>query len=113
MEDLNLHPSVFLEMCNTLKLNGVSIDVIRLRLFPFSLKDKAWMRLHSLPLGSITTWDELTKAFLTKFFPSSKMVNLRNQITTFTRRKDDSLYEAWDQFKDLLWSCPIMDSQGG
>jgi len=57
--------------------------------------------------------DELTKAFLTKFFPSSKMVNLRNQITTFTRRKDDSLYEAWDQFKDLLWSCPIMDSQGG
>jgi len=30
LEDPNLHLSVFLEVCNTLKLNGVSIDAIRL-----------------------------------------------------------------------------------
>ena len=41
LEDPNLHLSVFLEVCDTLKLNGVSSDVIRLRLFPFSLRDKA------------------------------------------------------------------------
>jgi len=41
MEDPNLHLSVFLEVCDTLKIEGESIDVIRLRLFPFSLRDKA------------------------------------------------------------------------
>ena len=41
MEDPNLHFSIFLEVCDTLKLNGVSIDAICLRPFLFSLKDKA------------------------------------------------------------------------
>jgi len=45
-----------------LKLNGVSTDAIWLRLFPFSLKDKARAQLHSLPSGCITTWDKLTKS---------------------------------------------------
>jgi len=44
MKDPNLHLSVFLEVCNTLKLNGVLSDYIGLRLFSFSLRDKvrAW-----------------------------------------------------------------------
>jgi len=41
MEDPSLHLSIFLEVCDTLKLNGVSIDAICLRPFLFSLKDKA------------------------------------------------------------------------
>jgi len=106
MEDPNLHLSVFLEVCDTLKINGASTDVIRLRLFPFSLRDKARAWLTSLPPGSISTWDELTKPFLAKFFPHSKMASLRNQIMSFTQRKDESLYEAWEQFKDLLRLCP-------
>jgi len=51
-------------------------------------------------------WDELTKVFLTKFFPPSKMASLRNQITSFTQREDETLYEAWEQFKDLLRLWP-------
>ena len=35
MEDPNLQLSIFLEVCDTLKLNGASTDVIRLRFFPF------------------------------------------------------------------------------
>jgi len=49
LEDPNLHISVFLEVYDTLKLNGVSSDAIRLYLFPFSLRDKARAWLHSLP----------------------------------------------------------------
>ena len=41
LEDPNLHLSVSLEVFNTLKLNKVSSDAIRLRLFPFSLRHKA------------------------------------------------------------------------
>jgi hypothetical protein len=40
-EDSNLHLSIFLKICNTLKVNGVTDDAIRLKLFPFSLIGKA------------------------------------------------------------------------
>jgi len=105
MKDPNLHLPIFLEVCDTLKLNEVSTDAICLRLFPFLVKDKARAWLHSLPSDSIHTWDELTRAFLAKFFPPCKIASLRNQITTFTQREDELLYEAWERFKDLLQLC--------
>ena len=40
-EDPNANILNFLEVCDTMKYNGVSDDAIRLQLFPFSLKDKA------------------------------------------------------------------------
>ena len=109
MEDPSFHLSVFLEVCDTLKINGASTDAIRLRLFPFSLRDKARAWLHSLLPGSISSWDELTKAFFARFFPPSKMASLKNQITSFTQREDETLYEAWERFKDLIRLWPHHD----
>ena len=40
-EDLNEHMGRFLGMANIVKLNGVRPDVIKLQLFPFSLRDTA------------------------------------------------------------------------
>jgi len=105
LEDPNLHISVFIEVCDTLKLNKVSTDVIQLHLFPFSLRDKARAWLHSLPSGYITAWDKLTRAFLAKFFSPSKMASLRNQIIKFTQKDEETLYKAWEWFKDLLCLC--------
>nr|GFA96306.1 reverse transcriptase domain-containing protein [Tanacetum cinerariifolium] len=34
------------------------------------------------------------------------MTNLRNEITRFQQRFDESFYEAWDRFNDLLRACP-------
>nr|GEZ15866.1 hypothetical protein [Tanacetum cinerariifolium]GFA09738.1 hypothetical protein [Tanacetum cinerariifolium] len=39
-------------------------------------------------------------------FPPSKTTNLRNEITRFQQRFDESFYEAWDRFNDLLRACP-------
>ena len=40
-EDPNNHILIFLVVCDTVKYNGVSNDAIWIRLFPFSLKEKA------------------------------------------------------------------------
>lgn len=56
--DPNFHLATFCEMCDTFKMNFVSDDAILLLLFPFSLRDKAKALLQSLPVGSITIWEQ-------------------------------------------------------
>ena len=56
-EDPYAHILTFLNMCATFKINRVTDDAIRLRLFPFSVRDKAQLWLASLSNESIITWD--------------------------------------------------------
>ena len=44
----NVHLATFLEIADTVKMIGMKEDVIRMRLFPFSLKDGARGWLQSL-----------------------------------------------------------------
>ena len=46
-----------MRMANTVKLNGVRPKVIRLQLFPFSLRDVAATWFESLPIGSARNWE--------------------------------------------------------
>ncbi|GKC28103.1 reverse transcriptase domain-containing protein [Tanacetum coccineum] len=62
--------------------------------------------LEKEPPRSIQTWDDLVAKFINQFFPPSKTTNLRNEITNFKQRFDESFSEAWDRFKDLLRACP-------
>nr|GEY55863.1 reverse transcriptase domain-containing protein [Tanacetum cinerariifolium] len=79
---------------------------IKLMLFPFSVEGVARIWLEKEPPRSIQTWDDLVSKFINQFFPPSKTTNLRNEITRFQQRFDESLYEAWDRFNDLLRACP-------
>ena len=70
-EDPNEHLGRFLKMENTMKLNGLRTEVIKLHLFPFSLRYITATRYESLPYGSVDTWEELVEAYLGRFFPPS------------------------------------------
>ena len=87
-------------------INGAMDNAIRLRLFQFSLRDKARAWLKSLPQGTLTTWDMVAKKFLEKYFPPAKSAKMRNDITSFTQADGESFYESWERYKELLAKCP-------
>ena len=62
-EDPNLHIAIFLEICDMIRVNGVTDDAIRFRLFSFSLKDKVKEWLNFLPAWSISDWATITQKF--------------------------------------------------
>nr|GFB64044.1 reverse transcriptase domain-containing protein [Tanacetum cinerariifolium] len=71
----------------------------------FELKHaRIW--LEKEPPRSIQTWADLVSKFINQFFPPSKTRNLHNEITRFQQRFDESFYEAWELFNDLLRACP-------
>nr|GEW59584.1 reverse transcriptase domain-containing protein [Tanacetum cinerariifolium] len=61
--------------------------------------------LEKEPPRSIQTWDDLVSKFFNQIFPPSKTINLHNEIMRFQQRFDESFYEAWDRFNDLLTAC--------
>ena len=95
-EDPNEHLGQFLRIANTVKLNGVRTEVIKLQLFPFSLRDIAATWFDSLPNGSVNTWEELMEAYFSRFFPPSLPSERIGEITTFKLGGDKGMYTAWE-----------------
>nr|GFB17630.1 reverse transcriptase domain-containing protein [Tanacetum cinerariifolium] len=79
---------------------------IKLLLFPFSLEGEARIWLDKEPPRSILTWKDLVSKFINQFFPPSKTTYLRNEITNFLQKSNETFNEAWERFKDLLLQCP-------
>ncbi|XP_058217250.1 uncharacterized protein LOC131328307 [Rhododendron vialii] len=68
---------------------------------------KHW--LSTLPANSITSWAQMSAAFLKKFFPIGKTLRLRQEITTFQQAENEQFYEAWERYGDLIRKCPHHD----
>ncbi|GJW14083.1 reverse transcriptase domain-containing protein [Tanacetum coccineum] len=105
-EDPHAHIRYFNKITSTMKFPNVPSTSVKLMLFPFSLEGAARIWLEKEPPQSILTWDDLVSKFINKFFPPSKTTNLRNEITRFQQKFDETFYEAWDRFNDLLRGCP-------
>ncbi|GJZ02313.1 reverse transcriptase domain-containing protein [Tanacetum coccineum] len=105
-EDPHAHIRYFNKITSTMRFPDIPSTSIKLMLFPFSLEGSARIWLEKEPPRSILTWDDLVSKFINQFFPPLKTTNLRNEITRFQQRFDESFYEAWDRFNDLLRACP-------
>ena len=56
---------------------------MKMKLFPFSLRDSVKIRFTSLARNSIDSWNKCKDAFITKYFPPTKIISLRTQIMNF------------------------------
>ncbi|RVW22911.1 hypothetical protein CK203_107861 [Vitis vinifera] len=96
----------FEDVCNTFQEEGTTIKLMRLKLFPFTLKDKAKIWLNSLRPRSIRTWTELQADFLKKFFPTHRTNGLKRQISNFSARENEKFYECWERYMETINACP-------
>nr|GEW09184.1 hypothetical protein [Tanacetum cinerariifolium] len=104
-DDANKHLDRFLHVTQSIKVNGVTDDALRLYLFPYSLTHHATTWFDRLPRNSINTFKQMAKMFLGKYFPPSMVTKLRNEITNFGQRPDESLFEAWERYKLSIDRC--------
>ncbi|GJY53784.1 reverse transcriptase domain-containing protein [Tanacetum coccineum] len=105
-QDPHNHLRFFNKVTSTFRHPDVPNTSIKLLLFPFSLEGEARIWLDKEPPRSILTWDDLVSKFINQFFPPSKTTYLRNEITTFYQKPNETFNEAWERFKGLLRQCP-------
>ena len=95
MENKNPYTHIrdFEEVCTTFKEGAFDIDLLKLKAFPLTLKDKAKIWLNSLRLRTIRNWTELQAEFLKKFFSAHKTNNLKRKIYTFASHDSERFYQ--------------------
>nr|GEU37013.1 reverse transcriptase domain-containing protein [Tanacetum cinerariifolium] len=105
-DDANKHLDKFLHVTQSIKVNEVTDDALRLYLFPYSLTHHSTAWFDRLPRNSINTFEQMAKMILGKYFPPSMVTKLINEITNFRQRPDESLFEAWERYKLSIDRCP-------
>ncbi|GKC10393.1 hypothetical protein Tco_1007175 [Tanacetum coccineum] len=108
-EDAHDHIDWVLSIVGLFNIPGVSKDAVMLQVFPFTLIGVAKRWGDRLAPGTINTWDLLKKAFIQRYFPPSKTAKQLEDIHNFQQAGDESLYQAWKRYNDLLYKCPTHD----
>ncbi|GJY73757.1 hypothetical protein Tco_0478188 [Tanacetum coccineum] len=105
-EDANEHIKKVLEIVDLFHILKVTQDQIMLRAFLVSLTGAASRWLGNQPSGSIITWEILKTKFLNKYCPPARTAKKMKEINNFQQEPDESLFRAWERFKELLMKCP-------
>ncbi|XP_021975467.1 uncharacterized protein LOC110870591 [Helianthus annuus] len=96
-------------ICSTIGKQGFTLEEVKLRVFQFSLKDRAKQWFSILPSDSIRTWDEMQRTFLEEYYPMSKTSEDRNAIKSFSQHVGETFHEAFKCFNEMLRMCPHHD----
>ncbi|CAN6544516.1 unnamed protein product [Malus baccata var. baccata] len=81
MEEPNKHLKEFEVVCSSMTPINVDGNILMMKTFPFSLLERAKDWLYELAPGTVTSWDSMKRAFLEKFFPTSRVILLRKRIS--------------------------------
>ncbi|GJZ24709.1 reverse transcriptase domain-containing protein [Tanacetum coccineum] len=65
------HIREFLAICNMFRYGKTQSEAVKLMIFPLSLSDEAKTWFNELNEESITSWEQMRKAFINRFFPPS------------------------------------------
>ena len=108
MENENPYTHIrdFEEVCITFKEGAIDMNLLKLKAFPLTLKDKAKIWLNSPRPKTIRSWAELQAKFLKKFFSAHKTNNLKRQIYTFAALDNERFYQCWERFIETISACP-------
>ncbi|XP_050254844.1 uncharacterized protein LOC126700677 [Quercus robur] len=104
-ENPYVHVRAFEKVISSFYAQNV-IETAKLRFFPFLLKDKARGWLYILKPRSIGSWREMAKEFFKKHFPPHKVQQVKRRIASFVQGENETLYQAWERYKDLFNFCP-------
>ncbi|GKC24832.1 uncharacterized mitochondrial protein-like protein [Tanacetum coccineum] len=113
-EDANEHIEKVLEIVDRFHIPNITQDQIMLRAFLMPLTGAMSHWLRNKPVGSIKTWEDLSAKFLSKYCPPARTAKKMKEINNFQQEPDETLYQAWERFKELLMKCPqhkLMDMQ--
>ena len=105
-DDAVVHLNNFVELCEMQKYKDIDEDLIKLKLFPFSLRGRAKEWLLSLPRNSIDSWTKCKDAFIGKYYPPAKIISLRSGIMNFRQHDTEHVAQAWERMKSLVKNCP-------
>ncbi|CAN6580968.1 unnamed protein product [Malus baccata var. baccata] len=106
MEDPNKHLKEFEVVCSSMTPINVDGSVLKMKAFPFSLMEKAKDWLYELAPGMVTSWESMKRAFLEKFFLTSRVILLRKRISGIQQDEGESFPTYFERFKSLVASCP-------
>ena len=101
-EDDAAHFNTFVELCDMQKSKDENNDIIKLKLFPFSLRDRAKEWLVSLPKNSIDSWTKCKDDFIGNYFPPAKNISLRNQIMNIKQLDQEHVAQSWERMKLMI-----------
>nr|GEW15793.1 reverse transcriptase domain-containing protein [Tanacetum cinerariifolium] len=93
-QDQHNHLCFFIKVTSTFRHPEVPNTTIKLLLFPFSLEGEARIWLDKEPPRSILTREDLVSKFINQFFTPSKTTYLRNEITNFLQKPNETFNEA-------------------
>src|ERR1041384_8125671 len=105
-EDAALHLNNFIELRDMHKYKEVDGDIVKLKLCPFSLRGRAKEWLQSLPKNSIDSWSKCKDAFIGKYYPPAKIIQLRSNIMNFRQLDNEHVAQAWERMKTLVKNFP-------
>ncbi|GKC42332.1 hypothetical protein Tco_1060054 [Tanacetum coccineum] len=105
-EDANEHIEKVLEIVDLFHVPNNTVDQLMLRVFPISLTGAASRWLRNEQTSSIKTWEDLKTKFLNKYCPPGRTAKKIEEINNFQQEPDETLYQAWEHFKELLMKCP-------